>query len=1080
MPVECRTFSSSARPAPPHHLTCVIPAVRVQAFHSAFDPAQLGTRSIGKMALLPVKSKNRGPVAPPIDPNADDIVDEAIYVFRPNCFFRNFQPLPGGADHVLIYLQLFIQECLQKLAAKNPNLVEGQRLLQTHAMQNFSLPGDSNFPLNPFFEKPATKQDAGRVYLQSLEPDGESFIAGRPFRAVYASTATSVVWTAATSNCAIAASTSASTLVTCSQRGVEGLTVYRNGDTSTLDTLYVTLASPSGCFQWYMYAGWRNIVTAGTNASGYLWIVDPTFLAAEEAAGSASAPTVASKSLSASFASIGEYPRVLAPAVAGGRPVADMVTVGDFDASNGVWPIYFDSSATATARPVPVVIAGHFISIVGCMVENRKQLAFVQPASAPLWTSNPVGASPASSSTTTTTFATFKSACEPNFMLATSSLYGAAVAAVSNAAFQVSGESLLTSILNVDGTRIASVAMTPAGVAVLTGNSLVYFVNATTGAATLAQGIAIAGNNALTNLRAVETCAGNVTSTVNGISSVVVAWTQNVVGAVRIFVSSDGGRTFGAIDLARSLFNGGAAYVRDVAVSRLAQGCVALVRDGNTGDRVLVIRDLSVAFAGFAFSQATMVLDSGIGAAPFVREGLGALIFAGDAVYLSPNLGISMFKVTLTSRNPSKPATGLDTSEYITQAAVSPNGAYLAALTSTNRSSRPKGDFGASVFSISSVKDINFCFMIKFSFTNYSLVTAVTTITAVSALDPFEPVTDYKTLSTTLTLSARSVNFSGVTAINLQPRAANLACLDSSHRSAIITVGCPPTRRIVLKTNSGASGSSANNDSGTTGTEVSSAGCDGAPASFVLPAGTWVSDWTTQTRPPYDLTVAYDCAAWGGAPLDAYYGVPFVPAFYVVDNDAVVKPVDADFGLWELHGRQVAYTLTASDAGCISAPQSWWGMMVASHNSNPLDAWGRWNYSPCYNSSGAPVDGGTPYTVFNSTNGQGVVWIGGYNGIYVFTARVLDPNFSYCNLSVTFAVNVYGAPLSPGIQAGIMLGFLVVLGGLLAGSYLWFLHDRRREVRNREMEVEKLKEGQNAGDTSSATLSGLLWKEKTD
>ncbi|KAJ3121834.1 60S ribosomal protein L11 [Physocladia obscura] len=94
------------------------------------------------------------------DPTADDIVDEAIYVFRPNCFFRNFQPLPGGADHVLIYLQLFIQECLQKLAAKNPPLAEGQRILQTHAMQNFSLPGDSNFPLNPFFEKPATKQDA--------------------------------------------------------------------------------------------------------------------------------------------------------------------------------------------------------------------------------------------------------------------------------------------------------------------------------------------------------------------------------------------------------------------------------------------------------------------------------------------------------------------------------------------------------------------------------------------------------------------------------------------------------------------------------------------------------------------------------------------------------------------------------------------------------------------------------------------------------------------------------------------------------------------------------------------------------
>ncbi|KAJ3065891.1 subunit of the Arp2/3 complex, partial [Podochytrium sp. JEL0797] len=127
------------------------------AFHSSFNAADF--RAIGNVALIPIKSKNRGPVPPPQDLAADDIVDEAIYVFRPNCFFRNFE-IQGGSDRVLIYLILFIQECLAKLAVKNPNFSEGQRVLQTHAMQNFSLPGDSNFPLNALYEKPATKQDS--------------------------------------------------------------------------------------------------------------------------------------------------------------------------------------------------------------------------------------------------------------------------------------------------------------------------------------------------------------------------------------------------------------------------------------------------------------------------------------------------------------------------------------------------------------------------------------------------------------------------------------------------------------------------------------------------------------------------------------------------------------------------------------------------------------------------------------------------------------------------------------------------------------------------------------------------------
>ncbi|KAJ3027623.1 subunit of the Arp2/3 complex [Rhizophlyctis rosea] len=139
------------------------------AYHSAFNEGEF--RSIGNMALLPIKTKIRGPAPTSLDPAQDDIIDEAIGLFRANCFFRNFE-IKGNADRVLIYLILFIQECLAKLA-KNPSLIEGQRTLATHAVQNFAIPGDSNFPLNALYEKPASRQDADNLkqYLSQLRQE---------------------------------------------------------------------------------------------------------------------------------------------------------------------------------------------------------------------------------------------------------------------------------------------------------------------------------------------------------------------------------------------------------------------------------------------------------------------------------------------------------------------------------------------------------------------------------------------------------------------------------------------------------------------------------------------------------------------------------------------------------------------------------------------------------------------------------------------------------------------------------------------------------------------------------------------
>ena len=72
------------------------------AYHSKIDGA--GADEACGCALLPLKTKLRGP-APAAPPEGDDIIDETIKYFRPNCLFRNFD-VSKSSDRTLVYLTL--------------------------------------------------------------------------------------------------------------------------------------------------------------------------------------------------------------------------------------------------------------------------------------------------------------------------------------------------------------------------------------------------------------------------------------------------------------------------------------------------------------------------------------------------------------------------------------------------------------------------------------------------------------------------------------------------------------------------------------------------------------------------------------------------------------------------------------------------------------------------------------------------------------------------------------------------------------------------------------------------------------
>ncbi|GFZ47895.1 Actin-related protein 2/3 complex subunit 3 [Saitozyma sp. JCM 24511] len=149
------------------------------AYHSAFngDPS---VRQVGNTAVLPINTKIRGPAPIAGDPNIPDIIDESLDLFRANCLFRNFE-IKGPADRLLIYLILFISDCLTKLAPSpgkpSPGYQEATKLLSTLAVDTFALPGDAGFPLNSLYHPPASRQDAD--YLRSYLTQTRSELALR-------------------------------------------------------------------------------------------------------------------------------------------------------------------------------------------------------------------------------------------------------------------------------------------------------------------------------------------------------------------------------------------------------------------------------------------------------------------------------------------------------------------------------------------------------------------------------------------------------------------------------------------------------------------------------------------------------------------------------------------------------------------------------------------------------------------------------------------------------------------------------------------------------------------------------------
>nr|XP_023014652.1 actin-related protein 2/3 complex subunit 3 [Leptinotarsa decemlineata] len=149
------------------------------AYHSSFlEPPQV----VGNTAILPIKTQFRGPAPQYISNPADqDIIDEALYYFKANVFFRTYE-IKSEADRLLIYITLYITECLKKLQRCSTK-GQAQNEMKTLAISRFDIPGDPGFPLNSVYSKPANQTDVElmRTYLTQVRQEVGSRVCEKVF-----------------------------------------------------------------------------------------------------------------------------------------------------------------------------------------------------------------------------------------------------------------------------------------------------------------------------------------------------------------------------------------------------------------------------------------------------------------------------------------------------------------------------------------------------------------------------------------------------------------------------------------------------------------------------------------------------------------------------------------------------------------------------------------------------------------------------------------------------------------------------------------------------------------------------------
>ncbi|KAI9199815.1 cation channel sperm-associated protein subunit delta-domain-containing protein [Polychytrium aggregatum] len=806
------------------------------------------------------------------------------------------------------------------------------------------------------------------------------------------------------------------------QSGVQGFQVYRDGNPSTTDTYFVYLSQPQTCYRWYMASGSITGQTASnavapytSNLTAYIWLIDEASATASELAGTAATPGSA----------LGDSPIISFPS---SRSVA--INSLTYDKSNIYWALSYNASS---AGLIPMLLASAGVAVLNCLVaQTPVYLNVLQYSNAGSGQAQlPATISP---SNTVGPFWLSVDPCNQNVVL--SQAYS-----ISNATFLMSQLPLFGSLSasNIQPTGLAGTILmmvsNSAGVAALTTSGLYFSQNAISFVA--AQGGLPASPYSLNSLRQPTWC--NYYSVSVSLNAVVIAW-QKTQGSGVIFISTNGGQTYQALDLSSqitaSAASVGSGFVRDVSVDHIRSRLSALIRRSDGRDQIIIIDMANSLAVSLGYLFASLDADSPIlDAGAKVRFGLESRASCNNFA-VDPDGGTSVVQFQLFSRDPTTTATGLMATEYVSQVVSNADG-LIAAMTSSNRLFLGKLGLSQLYEIASGVLSTDATSSIAVDVYGRLQVVSPSGTVPGSINVRYVPVpSEIESLSAISSLACNyqswSANISGNYILDVHDVLPYQIALTPNPGSKGAVFFSTTSQSLINLTTLPAQETVSYSFGALATTNVLYQGSI-SPQSYQSPGNTLLKIQPTSIAlgcATTQKTVSFNCSLYG-PPIPAYYAYNFVPIFDVYDGSVLQETLQANFVLWEDNGRTTfSFNTTVG--------QSYQSCFVTNPNAQSFSA-------------------SSVYQILNYSSYSAITWSSGNDGIYMFSAKVIDPSYSYCLLTTKFAVSVYGSPISVGAQTAIVFGMCAGILLILFISYFVYWSKNEKERKEQE-ERERLEE----------------------
>ncbi|GCB72375.1 hypothetical protein scyTo_0006272 [Scyliorhinus torazame] len=176
-----------------------------------------------------------------------------------------------------------------------------------------------------------------------------------------------------------------------------------------------------------------------------------------------------------------------------------------------------------------------------------------------------------------------------------------------------------------------------------------------------------------------------------------------------------------------------------------------------------------------------------------------------------------------------------------------------------------------------------------------------------------------------------------------------------------------------------------------------------------------------------DLIVTYDYASLG-CPLVAHYAALWLPELQVWYNNSYYEAIKVNFVMFEVNGiYDYSYELHLSDIDCVSEAQNWTSMLNKQAHPDPHTAWNFKNYRSCRKAGPPPTAPKTSeYQIMGGWYRNRILFPK-RNGFYIFKAIVINSTYSFCELSTTFGVFIYGAYPEIIYSSELLLGAFILV-----------------------------------------------------